>query len=87
MKRIVLHIDRLVLRGVDRHDADAVARALHAALQAWLVKPGGGAALAGHDGQAVLRVRSPQLPAGADATSLAKAVVVGIAAAAQCPHY
>lgn len=87
MTRVVLHIDRLVLRGVERHDAEAVATALHGALQRWLAQPGAAAALTGRDGQAVLRVRSMPLPAGADATRLAQAVVAGIAAAPQRPLF
>ena len=33
MKKIVVHIDRLVLRGVERHDAAAVAEGVQAELQ------------------------------------------------------
>lgn len=85
MTRVVLHIDRLVLRGVDRHDADAVSTALRRALQCWLSQPHAAATLAARNGQAVLRVRPAPLPAGADATHLAHAVVDGIAQAPQRP--
>lgn len=50
MNRIVLHIDRLMLSGVDRAEAGAVAAAmqvaLRAELQAQLAAPGGPAKLA-----------------------------------------
>lgn len=39
MTRLVLHINRLVLNGIERHDADAVAAGLRAELQRLLSHP------------------------------------------------
>jgi len=40
MKRIVLHIDKLVLRGIDRADTAAVSDGIQAELQRVLTQPG-----------------------------------------------
>lgn len=40
MTRLVLHIDRLVLRGIDPSDAKAISAALQAELQRRLAMPG-----------------------------------------------
>ncbi|MCZ4304104.1 hypothetical protein O4G98_05105 [Zoogloeaceae bacterium G21618-S1] len=47
MTRIVLHIDKLVLTGIDRHDADAVAAGVQAELQRLLAQPGAAGTLTG----------------------------------------
>lgn len=78
---IVLHIDRLVLRGVDRADAPAVQAALRAELQALLGDGSGPPALAAHGTMAVLRAAPVRLPPGADAAALGRAAAGGIAAA------
>ena len=44
--RIVLHIDKLVLRGIDRADAAAVSAGIRAQLKSLLVEPGVAATLA-----------------------------------------
>jgi len=51
MSRVVLHIDRLVLRGIAEEDAAPFAEALQAELQRRLAADGG-QALQGHDRQA-----------------------------------
>lgn len=78
MTRVVLHIDRLVLRGVERGDAEAVSAALQAELHT-LLSVDGGAALREQAG--VHRVRAGQvaLHAGADAAALGSAVAGRIA--------
>jgi len=78
---IVLHIDRLVLRGVDRADAPAVRAALQAELRTLLGAGGGIPPLAAHGAAAVLRAAPVRLPPGADAAALGRAVAGGIAAA------
>ena len=40
MKRIFLHIDKLVLRGIDRGDTAAISAGLQAELERRLAKPG-----------------------------------------------
>ncbi|MFT3718297.1 hypothetical protein [Pseudorhodoferax sp.] len=77
MTRIVLHVDRLVLRGVDAADAPAVTQALQAELQR-LLAADGAAALAAHGGTAVLRAGRVALPAGAGAATLGRAAAVPI---------
>lgn len=54
MSRVVLHIDRLVLRGIAEEDAAPFAEALQAELHR-LLAAGGGLALQGHDRQAHFR--------------------------------
>jgi hypothetical protein len=54
MSRIVLHIDRLVLRGIEPDDATAFAEALRAELQRQLTAHGA-QTLQRHDGLARLR--------------------------------
>lgn len=54
MSRIVLHIDRLVLRGIAPEDASTFAEALQAELQQRLAADGG-QALVGHQRQARYR--------------------------------
>ncbi|MCZ4312663.1 hypothetical protein O4H66_04545 [Comamonadaceae bacterium G21597-S1] len=56
MKRIVLHVDRLVLNGIDRTDAQALSAALQAELQRLLSVPGATTTMIAAGNQ--LRVRS-----------------------------
>jgi hypothetical protein len=77
MSRIVLHIDRLVLRGVERADAAAVADALQAELHTLLA--GGGSPLATQGNAHALQARKVRLPHGADAAALGRAVAARIA--------
>lgn len=80
MNRIVVHIDRLVLRGVDHVDPAA----LQAALQAELRTQLGDVArqLTPHDGAAVLHVAPVRLRPGTAAAELGRAVAGGIAGGA-----
>ena len=78
MTRIVLHIDRLVLRGVDPADAGAVAAALRAELGQRL-QADAAAALAGQGDRAVLRAGRVQLAPGDHGQALGRAVAARIA--------
>ena len=80
MKRIVLHIGRLVLRGVDRSDAAAVSAALQAELQS-LLGPNGTSTLATQSSTHALQVGRVHLPHGTDPTALGRAVAGPIARA------
>lgn len=78
MTRVVLHIDRLVLRGIDRGDASAVSAALQDRLHA-LLAADGGAALREQGGTHRLRAASAPVPADAGAAAIGHAVAERIA--------
>lgn len=78
MTRLVLHIDRLVLRGVERADAAAVSAALQARLQT-LLAADGGEALRQRAGTPMVRLGRVPLGAGRDAPALGEAVAERIA--------
>lgn len=78
MTRVVLHIDRLVLRGVDPADAGAVAAALRAELGRRLQRDAA-AALAGQGDRAVLRAGRVHLAPGDHGQALGRAVAARIA--------
>ena len=80
MTRIVLHIDRLVLRGVDPADAQAVRSALQAELGTLLAAAGPHTPW--HTGAVRLRPPAVPLPAGADARALGRAVAGAVAGTA-----
>ncbi|MCB2008134.1 MAG: hypothetical protein KDH93_24210 [Rhodoferax sp.] len=56
MRRVVLHVDRLVLHGIDRTDAQALSAGLQAELQRLLSVPGAATTMVAAGNQ--LRVRS-----------------------------
>jgi hypothetical protein len=66
MTRIVVHIERLVLRGVEHADAAALAEGVTHELQHLLMQPGGGQALVGHGDRWRIRAPSVRLPAGSN---------------------
>lgn len=74
MRRIVLHIDRLVLRGIDRADAAGVAKGLQAELQALLAGEGAVAALASQHALHAVRASTAHVPRDADAAAVGRAV-------------
>lgn len=79
MKRVVVHIDRLVLRGIDSADAHAVRAGVQAELQRLLANPHVARALV--DGGPRGRVQAA-MPVGADAgggRSLGRAVAGAVA--------
>lgn len=79
MPRIVLHIDRLVLRGVDRGDAVAVSDALQAQLRVQLAAHGI-AALAAFAAAPRLQAGQVRVPHGGGGSALGQAVGECIAA-------
>lgn len=78
MTRIVVHIDKLVLHGFDRHDAAAVSAGVQAELQRLLEQPGAAASLSegGHRGQ--LRVGVVPVAQGSGAHGIGRAIAGGI---------
>ena len=79
MTRIVLHIDRLVLRGVERGDAGALAAALRGALQEQLADPAAAAGLVAGPAAALLRAAPVTLAPGGDAAVHGRAIGQAIA--------
>lgn len=77
-RRVVLHIDRLVLRGIDPADAAAVAQALQAGLQASLALPGAANAWVARGDRAALRASNITPPPGATATELGHTAAMSI---------
>ena len=77
MPRIVLHIDRLVLRGVERADAATFSEALQAELRTLLA--GGGGTLATQGSTHALQAGKVRLPHDAGAAALGRAVATRIA--------
>lgn len=82
MSRVVLHIDRLVLRGIAEEDAAPFAEALQAELHR-LLAAGGGQALRGHDRQARLRPAPLRLAAETRREQFAQAVAGRLLPAAE----
>jgi hypothetical protein len=80
MPRIVLHIDRLVLRGVERADAAAVSEALQAELRTQLA--GGRSPLATQGSTHALQAGKVRVPQDGGAAALGHAVATRIAAPA-----
>lgn len=80
MTRLVLHIDRLVLRGIEPHDAKAISAGLQAELQRRLATPGAVDALVEGGDRARLRLQTHtagQAPASG-ARALGRAIADGI---------
>lgn len=66
MKKVIVHIDRLVLNGFDRHDQDAIAQGLRAQLGLLLANAGASASLT--TAQNVHRLSVGNVQMGHDAT-------------------
>ncbi|MCB1938218.1 MAG: hypothetical protein KDE64_03345 [Rhodocyclaceae bacterium] len=79
MTRLVLHIDRLVLTGIDRHDADAVAAGVQAELQRLLAQPGALGALVGGGDRPRIRAGAVAVAHGASGHVMGQAIAGGIA--------
>lgn len=77
MARIVLHIDRLVLRGVERADAAGISDALQSQLRALL--SAGGSPLARQGSTHALPAATVHLPHDAGAADLGRAIATRIA--------
>jgi hypothetical protein len=78
--KIVLYIDRLVLRGIDVADAGALAQALQSELQGLLAAPGVASTWASQGSAHALRADSVTVAHQADATALGRAAAGAIAA-------
>nr|WP_298143354.1 hypothetical protein [uncultured Pseudomonas sp.] len=78
MSRIVLHIDRLVLRGIDPHDAEALSRAVQTELQRLFAEPGSATALAASGNRARVSSADVRLPAGGNDRALGRAIATGV---------
>ncbi|WP_289535819.1 hypothetical protein [Pseudomonas sp. SO81] len=74
MSRIVLHIDRLVLRGVSAADAAVFSESLRSELASRLADPAARAALLACGGNHKLNVGSVQVPHGQPASATGQAV-------------
>jgi hypothetical protein len=79
MKRVVIHIDRLVLNGVARTDAAAVTAALQRELRLQLGGPENAAALAALGNPERIDVGRLRLAPGRSAAELGRAVAGGVA--------
>ncbi|MBP2302802.1 hypothetical protein J2850_005543 [Azospirillum picis] len=77
--RIIIHIDHLVLRGVDRAEAAVVAAALEAELAVRIGRDPGLSALTGANGEAVVGAGLVKVHHTASATAFGRAVGANIA--------
>jgi hypothetical protein len=78
MSRLVLHIDRLVLRGIDRADAAAVAAGLELELRRQLTRAGAEAPLVTGGDRPRVRVGEVRVAGGSHAAATGRAVARGI---------
>jgi len=78
MTRVVLHIDRLVLRGVDRADAAAVSAGLKGQLQHLLVGPDAARALAAAGNAYRVKAGEVRIARHRGATAMGRAVASSI---------
>lgn len=78
MSRIVLHIERLVLRGIDPHDAAALSRAVQSELQRLLAEPGSAAALTASGNRARVVSANLPLPASSNDRALGRAIAANL---------
>ncbi|WP_333858703.1 hypothetical protein [Denitromonas sp.] len=78
MTRIVVHIDKLVLTGIDRKDAAAVSAGVQAELQRLLAQPGAVASLAAGGDRARLHTAVGPVALGAVGQGIGRAIAGGI---------
>lgn len=78
MRRIVLHVDRLLLRGFTRGDAAHVAAGLRAELRSLLGGAGAVGALSEHAASGVVRAGTVRVPQGGSARAVGRAVATRI---------
>jgi hypothetical protein len=78
MKRVVLHIDRLVLRGFAREDRDGIAEGVRLQLGELLANAGAAQNLADMRGAQRLNVGDVQVAHGAKPTQIGKLIAGGI---------
>ncbi len=79
VNRVVLNIDRLVLRGFAREDRDAIAAGLSAELERLLAAPELARGLMGRDGRARLRIGAVPIGAGSEPAEVGAQTARGIA--------
>lgn len=78
MTRVIVHIDRLVLRGVDRADAAGLARSLEAEMQRLMTTPGVAQGLAAQGDTPRVRAGRVQVGHGDTGRAAAGAIVRGL---------
>lgn len=78
MKRITVHIDRLVLRGFDDKDRDSLAEGVRLELGNLLANAGASQSLTGIHSIPRLRVGSVQIGQGAKPAQVGKLIASGI---------
>ncbi len=78
MMRIVLHIDRLVLKGFDLQDRDAIAEGLRAELGRLLVTPDAARQLMGQDGVPRLKIDAVRIGEGVEPSAIGVRTAQGI---------
>jgi hypothetical protein len=78
MKRVIVHIERLVLDGVDRADADGVARGLQGELQRLMTAPGVAQRLAAQTDTHRVRAGKVRVARGGGAADTGRAAAGGI---------
>ena len=79
MSRVVIHIDTLVLRGIDRADARAVSAGVQAELQRLLATPGAAVALAAGGDRHRLITEPARLALGSSGAATGKRIAASIA--------
>jgi hypothetical protein len=78
MKRIVMHVDRLLLRGFTRSDAARLATGLRVELQSLLRGDAAVAALSGHENAHVVRAGTVRVAQGSSAAAVGRAAATRI---------
>lgn len=78
MKRVIVHIGRLVLRGIERGNADRIVDGLRAELRSKLAADAVVAALASHRSSPVVRGGRARVPHSSGAVSIGRAVATRI---------
>jgi len=78
MRRVVLHVDRLVLRGFARDEAAAVTAGLRAELQSLLGGEAALAALSLHQASSFVKAGTVHVPHGGSARATGRAVAARI---------
>ncbi len=72
MTRVVVHIDKLVLRGIDRADAAAVSAGIRAQLKSLLVEPGVVVTLATAGNRSRIKAGTAQVDQACGASSVGR---------------
>ncbi len=70
MKRIILHVDKLVLKGIDHTGANAVSAGMQAELQRLLTKPDATATLTDGGNRNRIRSQNVHITHGTDARAM-----------------